>query len=140
MGNNKWFKAFLVLFVILSFTACNKRQHQQDQFTLESGIKIVSEENKCNTYEKIKPEILMLKKEKAYLVSLTDVFSCSNHESAYLTLNTFKKSSLIFYGKNSDGCECVKSLKVKIDSKRIDPGDVLYILSNREVIDHVIVP
>ncbi|KQW88692.1 hypothetical protein ASC84_11150 [Acinetobacter sp. Root1280] len=141
MVKNKWLKSSLGLFVILSSSACNRAQNLENTFTLGTGVEIVAEENKCDgAYEKIKPTILKLNNEKAYLVSLTDFFSCAEREDAYLTLNSFKKSTLVIYGENKNRCECVKSLKVKIDAKRIDTGDVLYIVSDNEVIDHLIVP
>jgi len=141
MVKNKWLKSSLGLFVILSSSACNRAQNLENTFTLETGVEIVAEENKCDGgYEKIKPTISKIDNEKSYLVSLTDVFSCAENENSYLTLNGFQKASLVIYGEKKNRCECVKSLKVKIDAKRIDTGDVLYIVSDKEVIDHLIVP
>lgn len=141
MVKNKWFKLSLGLFMSLSSSACNQNQNLENTFTLGTGIEIVAEENKCDGgYEKIKPTILKLDKEKAYLVSLTDVFSCAEHENAYLTLNGFQKASLVIYGEKKNRCECPKSLRVKIDAKRINSGDILYILADNEVIDHLTVP
>lgn len=141
MVKNKWFKLSLGLFMILSSSACNQNQNLENTFTLGTGIEVVAEENKCEgAYERIKPTILKLDKENAYIVSVTDFFSCAEQENAYLTLSDFKKSSLVIYNKRRNRCECLKSLKIKIDAKRTNSGDTLYILTDNQVIDHLTVP
>ncbi|MDR0236395.1 hypothetical protein [Acinetobacter sp.] len=141
MVKNKWLKSSLSLFMILSSSACNQNQNLENTFTLGTGIEVVAEENKCDgAYERIKPTILKLDKEEAYIVSVTDFFSCAEHEDAYLTLSDFNKTSLVIYSERRNRCECLKSLKIKIDAKRVDSGDVLYIVNNSRVIDHLTVP
>ncbi|KAF5295602.1 hypothetical protein FQR65_LT19869 [Abscondita terminalis] len=83
--------------------ACNQNQNLENTFTLGTGIEVVDEENKCDgPYERIKPTILKLDKEKAYIVSLTDFFSCAEHENAYLKLMVSQKASLVIYGETEE--------------------------------------
>jgi hypothetical protein len=74
------------------------------------------------------------------MLSISNYFSCDGEEEAYITLERAGKSSLVFHNPKGYTCECYKSLTVHIDSKRLEVGQILYIVYNSEVINHLIVP
>lgn len=136
-------KSYIFMILVSALLSSCSASHDavnQEDFTLSSGIKITENVQQCDAV-KIKKESQLDKlPDQSYLLTISNYFSCDGQEQVYMTLNTDKKASLVFYSKGDSSCECFKELKVKISPTRVDPNNILYVVYDNEVLAHFIVP
>lgn len=117
----------------------NAAEPDKSTFALTMGVQVVSV-TKCD--EEPAKGGLNIKKVAAneYIVEFASYLACSGDlGKAYLTTAKEGKSTLVVGSVAKDGCECAKSVSLKI-SDRLESGEVLYVLTGAEVIGHMLVP
>lgn len=129
----KFIKPYLALCFCLVFSGCKESSEKINSFTFETGVD--SEVTACVIDEPSSLEIKELG--NMQIVDLTWDFPCnSNIDKPYLTATRNKGATLVInsdYGRQS--CSCTKKISVKI-SERLDTGDIIYIVANKEVVGH----
>lgn len=133
-----------VVVVCLQLLACSRSTPKQAAtFTLESGV-TVTEQTDCSP--PAQSTLSILKKAKhVYEIKLSDVFDCNARIQPYLTEPVDNKATLVLTLRTheksgfSTSCECGRNVSVTI-ADRLEPGDVLYVLSDSRVIGHLSVP
>ncbi|WP_148716151.1 hypothetical protein [Chitinolyticbacter meiyuanensis] len=117
----------------------NVVESQKSSFTLTTGVQLLSV-TECD--QKPAQDGVDIKKvaSREYIVGFASHASCGGDlDKAYLTTSKERKSTLVIGSEAKDGCECTKSIALKI-SDRLEPGEVLYVLIDGEVVGHTLVP
>nr|CCA80976.1 conserved hypothetical protein [blood disease bacterium R229] len=131
------------LVVCLAISGCSQRNMTDSQFTLSSGVKLVKD-TQCSTT----PATTSLASRRAtnsHQVSVTGYFACQSQlEPPFLTMDNEGKVTLVLVPRRhflefASTCECSRSMTIDI-SGRLTAGQTLYVLNDREVVGHVVVP
>jgi hypothetical protein len=130
------------LMMLLLFGGCSKQEEAESRkssFTLGTGIQVISP-IKCNQ-ESARVDVDIAKTApREYVLGFSSYLSCAGDLSeSYLTVSKNGRSTLVVGTGSKDGCECSKSVSLKI-SNRLDSGEMVYVLAGGEVIGHVLVP
>lgn len=134
---------FLAMFLGMFLVSCARREEHNAVFTLATGVSLIEARN-CNSNQTGgMPSVK--KVEGDYLVTIFGHFPCETElEKPYLTMANEKKATLVISPKQSklgfgSSCECGRLLIVRL-SNRLEPGDTLYVLNDREVLGHLVMP
>ncbi len=137
-----YFRYFLV--VCLAIGGCSQRNMADSQFTLSSGVKLVKD-TLCSTTAPATTSLAIRRATNGHQVSVTGYFAChSQLEPPFLTMDNEGKVTLVLMPRRhllefSSTCECSRSMTIDI-SGRLTVGQTLYVLNDREVVGHVVVP
>jgi len=132
---------FLSLTLLL--TSCSPSEKQGAAFTLETGVSVKEVRACSNNPSATSPSAK--KVQDGYLVTLVAHFTCDGDiEKVFLTQTIEKRATLVIASKQpkfgfGSSCECARVLTVKL-SNRLEPGDTLYLLTDREVVGHLVLP
>ena len=75
-----------------------------------------------------------------YIITVRAFLSCGSRvDQPWLTVPIDKRATLVLPSEDHSECECETKLAVKL-SDRVESGDLVYVLANREVVGHAVVP
>lgn len=125
--------------ICILLVSCSRNGDEKPAFTLTSGVAIEKISD-----SKAEGQLLLVRKEKnAYVFTVRSYFNCEKElEPPYLTLINNKRATLVITQKTSSlgfntTYECPKNVVIKV-SGRLNKGDTIYVLNNREVLGHVL--
>lgn len=131
-----------VFFFLL--VSCSERSDEKTLFTLATGVRLV-DEARCSGGAAVAQSLGIQRIANGYKIQMAGQFACEDQlEPPYLTLSTDGKSTLVLMPKRrslglSSTCECSRTLSIELKD-RLESNQTLYVLYDREVVGHVVVP
>jgi len=128
-----------VVATLLGLQSCSDKKDVQPAFTLQTGVTLESAsgciDNFGGQHISIKPTA------DGYLVSATTVLQCETRDvRPFMTATLDRRTTLVLgHGVRGRSCECPRTVGIAIRG-RTEPGEVLYVLNDYEVIGHFTVP
>jgi hypothetical protein len=124
---------------------CSRSLDENGSFTLEKGV-VLQEARSCNADQEPQETALAMKKvSNGYQIVVSAFFTCgADIQKPYLTITKTHKATLVIQQIEGNqifksSCECSRTLVITL-SKRLEQGDILYILRDSEVLGHFVMP
>ena len=116
-----------------------KKNESHDDFTLKSGVKLLSISD-CLNDDLHSNDVKMIQKFNEQQIDINWYFSCeSDLSDPYVTLPRNNMQTLVVKNsKNKNSCECKKNIKIRIKD-RVGDDRSLYVVINEEVVAHEVV-
>ena len=135
----------LLQIACLLIVGCTKSPDDNtNTFTLASGVKLV-DNAECTESDTTMQSLAVHRIASGYRVKVVGYFACQDElEPPYLTPDVDGKSTLVLAPKRhgfgfSTSCECSRKLSIDLND-RLKANQTLYVLNDRDVIGHVVVP
>jgi hypothetical protein len=131
-------RLWFLFFGVAATVSCSKPEADSKTWTLATGVSIV-EANEC--VNSTQQSMAVKKISSDYLVTAQGFFTCDAEISQpYLTLEKDGRATLVINSpRSSSNCECNRAVTVKIVD-RLEPKNTLYVLTNEEVLGHLVLP
>ena len=120
----------------LMLIASCKKNESHDNFTLKSGVKLLSISD-CLNDDSPSNFVRIDQKTNEQIININWYLSCeSNLSDPYVTLPRNNMQTLVIKGLgNKNSCECRRSIEVQVKD-RIGDNRSMYVVINEEVVAH----
>jgi hypothetical protein len=130
----------LALVACVTLPACSREEalSREHTWTLRSGVEVLYDSG-CQDATG-RPAVVNVQKERQrYVISVESYQSCQSQPvPPWLTQTRNGKATLVIQSSDSGiptSCECARNLKVAI-SDRLERGDMLFVVSDNEVLGY----
>lgn len=133
-----WLCFTIISIVVISCSSANKTE---TAITLSKGVDTI--ELKDISGDKVSQSISVKKEKDSYLITVTAYFT-EDIESPWLTVTKDNRATLVLTPKKTRSgfnvsSETARTLVIRVTG-RLSSGETLYVLNNREVIGHIVLP